>query len=172
MTTTELSKTYANQINASYQSLVGAATDVEKAVIHIANAARDVGLLLISAKEQVGHGRWQKWVSENLCFSETKAKRLMRISRAHPDIISDLGEAKRLLTDGAVASGNLDLPGREHAQTAKLYDFFSAFTRETCGVMDVFNRQIESEPLEDWPEKRRESVKEQLRPIAEVYARL
>jgi hypothetical protein len=170
---TELSKSYANEINAAHDTLVSYTAQCAEQVIKVANVARETGILLLSVKERIGHGGFLKWQSENLRFSHDKASQLMTLARSHRDgPITEFGVAVRLLQKASVASGHLALPGREHAQVAKNYDFFSTLTARAMGFMECTNRQLEAEPLEEWPIERLNAVDEQIRPIFELRERI
>jgi hypothetical protein len=77
-----------DKINAGHQEIVGATKNmIEKACA--------TGKLLLEAKTRIKHGRWQKWMTDNLLFTERTAQRYMLIAenetkwRGKTDTVSD-----------------------------------------------------------------------------------
>ena len=58
----------------------------------------EIGKRLSQAKEQVGHGNWENWVDENLGYSKTTTKNLIRVYKEIPNrqAIADLNFTKAL----------------------------------------------------------------------------
>lgn len=58
----------------------------------------EIGKRLSQAKEKVGHGNWESWISENLNYSNDTARNLMRIYKEipNPEAIRDLNFTKAL----------------------------------------------------------------------------
>ena len=46
-------------------------------------ASMEIGARLCEAKELVGHGEWEKWLCENVDYSQSTANNLMRIYREY-----------------------------------------------------------------------------------------
>lgn len=72
-------------------------------VISTAEAAAEVGRLLLEAKAQVGHGGWAPWVADHCGFSLRTAQGYMRLARA----LSDPGKSAavaHLSLGGALAA--------------------------------------------------------------------
>ena len=59
----------------------------------------EIGKLLIEAKSQVSHGEWGIWLQEKVDFSETTARRFMRLAKEYPNqsAMTDLGFTKALM---------------------------------------------------------------------------
>ena len=62
----------AERINAAHERCLVALND---GLDH----AREVGLLLSEAKEEVPHGQFQAWVTENCTFSHRAARNYLRV---------------------------------------------------------------------------------------------
>jgi len=81
---TKLSKNLVNQINEHHsfaKKLLGSGLE----------HARIAGELLIEAKEDIPHGLWGKWITDNCRFSRRTAQSYMRISRNwNPQHVADL----------------------------------------------------------------------------------
>lgn len=58
----------------------------------------EIGKRLSQAKEQVGHGNWENWVDENLGYSKSTTKNLIRVYKEIPNrqAIADLNFTKAL----------------------------------------------------------------------------
>ena len=58
----------------------------------------EIGKLLIEAKEQVPHGEWGAWLQEKVDFSETTARRFIRLAKEYTNqsAVTDLGFSKAL----------------------------------------------------------------------------
>jgi ParB family chromosome partitioning protein len=88
----------AARINAEHQA-------GEKALREGLEHFRVVGEMLLQAKNRCGHGRWLRWVAENLCFGDRQARKYMRLARKWGKLKSELGsdlslaDALRSLTE-------------------------------------------------------------------------
>ncbi|TGM22021.1 DUF3102 domain-containing protein [Leptospira meyeri] len=91
-----LKKTEVSEINLLHQSI---AQDLSNAV----QSAILIGEKLQSQKKVVGHGNWEKWMKENLEFSESTAKRYIRLSENKDQInrssMTDLNSALKLISE-------------------------------------------------------------------------
>src|SRR3954452_16779988 len=56
--------------------------DVKASAMTVATRAIDAGNALIEAKGLLKHGRWKKWLSENVSMSERTAQRYMQVARS------------------------------------------------------------------------------------------
>jgi hypothetical protein len=77
------------------------------------DSARAVGEALLRAKARCGHGKWLRWVRENLPFSADTAANYMRVAREWDSVRAarNLREAIRLLTEGAQPDPGRTSPG-------------------------------------------------------------
>lgn len=87
-------------------------------------AILEIGKRLIEAKEQLPHGEWLPWLSEQVDISERMAQQFMKLSREwrNPNLISDLGPTKALAL--------LAVPEEEREQFAKDVDAEHVSVRE------------------------------------------
>lgn len=86
-----------------------------------------IGRCLIEAKDQLSHGEWLPWLSEEVGYSERQAQRFMRLAQGYatnPTALSDLGATKALAL--------LALPPEEREQFA-----------EEHSVVDMTSRQLQ-----------------------------
>ncbi len=70
----------------------------------------EMGELLSQQKSIVGHGKWEKWMKDNLSFSQMTANRYMRVYKERLAIKSNI---------------MLDLPPDEQPALTKIYDSIS-----------------------------------------------
>lgn len=82
----------AKQINAEHEAVVASLrTSVERAIA--------LGELLTKARKQVGHGRWERWVTTNTKVGARMARNYMRLAALGPEDrkrVSDLGVRQAL----------------------------------------------------------------------------
>jgi hypothetical protein len=86
----------AARINAAYEA-------GERTSCQGLDNARAVGETLLAAKARCGHGKWLRWVRDNLPFSADTAANYMRVAREWKSVRAarNLREAIRWLTEGA-----------------------------------------------------------------------
>ena len=80
------------------------------------NSAIEIGKRLKEAKKIVGHGNWEKWLEEEVSYSQRTATNLMRIYDQYSDKILDSQIGNRVADLGytqALAMLKLDLEDRE-----------------------------------------------------------
>lgn len=65
---------------------------------HALAHAFHAGRLLIEAKDQLGHGEWLPWLSENVAFSEDTAENYMRLARSSEQLEQANSERVRNLS--------------------------------------------------------------------------
>lgn len=92
----QLKKNEVTEINQLHQSII---QDLSNAV----QSAILIGEKLQIQKKVVGHGNWEKWMKENLEFSDSTAKRYVRlfenkqlVNRSH---MTDLNSALKLISE-------------------------------------------------------------------------
>ena len=86
-----------------------------------------IGRCLIEAKDQLSHGEWLPWLSEEVGYSERQAQRFMRLAQGYatnPTALSDLGATKALAL--------LALPAEEREQFVAEHN-----------VVDMTSRQLQ-----------------------------
>jgi hypothetical protein len=79
----------AREINQAHK-------DVQQHLTDAVSRALDAGRYLIQAQEEVGHGKWMRWVGKNVRFADRTARlymRLVYLLDEMPDIKDQLGEA-------------------------------------------------------------------------------
>jgi hypothetical protein len=130
--------------------------------------ARECGQHLISAKEAVGHGGWLTWLANpnhgwNLT-AET-ARKWMQLAEVP---IEQLEQALSL-RQAYIAAGILPEPHRWEKQSSSLPGpvKWMSLVRKTIAEFEPYRTKIETIPTNE-----RESMKEQLKPLVELYARL
>jgi chromosome segregation ATPase len=84
----------------------------------------EIGKRLIAAKESLPHGEWGKYLDEKVDFSETSAKRFMRVARefSNSPALVDLGSSKLFAL--------LDVPSEEREEFVQVNSVDEMTTRE------------------------------------------
>ena len=90
------------------------------------DAILTIGRCLMEAKEQLPHGEWLPWLSEQVGYSEKTAQNFMRLARefSNPQALADLGATKALAL--------LALPAEEREQFVAEHN-----------VVDMTSRQLQ-----------------------------
>lgn len=85
-----------------------------------------IGRCLIEAKDQLSHGEWLPWLSEQVGYAEKTAQNFMRLARefSNPQALADLGATKALAL--------LALPAEEREQFVAEHN-----------VVDMTSRQLQ-----------------------------
>ncbi|TGK45532.1 DUF3102 domain-containing protein [Leptospira bouyouniensis] len=91
-----IKKNEVSEINLLHQSIV---QDLSNAV----QSAILIGEKLQEQKKLVGHGKWEQWMKENLEFSDSTAKRYIRLSEnkqlVNRSSMTDLNSALKLISE-------------------------------------------------------------------------
>lgn len=85
----------ASKINQEHRACSEA---VNKGLEH----ALSCGRLLTEAKQQVGHGEWQRWIDDNCEFGDRTARTYMQVVKRWPEIKAKRQTSADLSIDGAV----------------------------------------------------------------------
>lgn len=98
----------------------------------------EIGKRLSKAKEQVGHGNWEGWVDENLGYSKTTTKNLIRVYKEIPNrqAIADLNFTKAL----ALTSIKDEDERQEFVENHKVEDMT---TRQLQAEIKEYKRSLE-----------------------------
>ncbi len=171
--TDELSLSLAQSINEAHVRCQLSDHPIRDAILEKCNHVRACGLLLMEAKESIGHGGFENWVREKLKFSNETARLYMRYARANRQPITDLVEGISHLRDALVASGALSLSGHSSQNRSSL-TILDHLTSHAMKLMGLLNGIIEKsgDAVEDWPSEQKEVTRKQLEPIVNVYNRL
>lgn len=137
--------------------------------------AIECGQLLIRQKETLGHGSWLDWLDANVPeISRWTARRYMALAKgaesngAHVPHLADATSVRQAYIATGIIPTNPEkepLPPDPNAPWVRYVRFIDGFRL-------WFNRRMEEDPLETWPENSRRVLKNDLRWIAELYARL
>lgn len=105
---------------------------------------RLAGEMLIEAKEQVGHGGWNRWLSKNFELSPLTAQRYMRMARLHD-------EMRRGVTQSAPTSISQmigDTERRREGRQSKQRQAFRSALRDVARDEFVQERQVRDQEIE------------------------
>lgn len=164
--------TLAKEINDTYAECCQIAQQTQAVWLYMENSRIKIGELLRTAKDQVGHGKFTKWIEDNCSFSMDTAQRCMNIAKdmkgQRIESLADLKEYHKVL----VRLG-LKEPNEGHGPQV-LHDFnaFAVFTKTILDTRKKIAEIFEKEPLDEWEDDAKEQLKDQLQPIVELYETL
>jgi hypothetical protein len=98
-------ETLAENANRMHKQVEGAERQASKSAKEAVRLAVEAGEILLLAKEEVGHGRFTKWIEENFEGAPCRARLYRRLAtaveqgRIDPAEVSSLAEAERLLRE-------------------------------------------------------------------------
>ena len=177
----------AEQIRTVFQEANKLADDARGVASEAVAKAIECGQLLLQQKESLGHGSWLEWLELNLPeISDTTARRYMRIAKMAPTLcdaqvsenqesnqspVADLEHAQTL-KHAYIALGILPQPENKKDQPPDPNKPWVRFTKFLDGFRLWFNKRIDDDPLNTWPEDSRRILKNELRWFAELYERL
>ncbi len=168
----------APQIREAYQEANQLAEQARGYASQAVAKAVECGRLLIQQKESIGHGSWLEWIEFNLPdISEVTVRRYMRVAKAAGEIsdstqvianqasdrspVTDLSDAATL-KQAYIALGILPAPEDKSDQPPDPNKPWVKFTRFLDGFRLWFNKRMDEDPLETWPEDSRRVLKNEL----------
>lgn len=160
----------ASQIREAYQNANRLATDARAVASEAIAKALECGQLLIQQKESLGHGSWLEWLDSNLPeISDRTARKYMSLAKRNHG--SDLTDAASL-RQAYLATGIIPSPEEKNPTPPDPNKPWVRFTRFLDGFRLWFNKRVDDDPLDSWPEDSRRVLKNELRWFAELYERL
>lgn len=167
--TEQLELNLAPQIRETYHESVRLADDARERASLAVSKAMECGQLLLQQKQSIGHGSWLGWIDTNLPeITDRTARRYMALAkRTH---VSDLNDSATV-RQAYLATGILPMPV-EKSNKPDPNKGWVKYVRFIDGFRLWFNKRMEDDPLETWPENARRILKNDLRWIAELYQRL
>jgi hypothetical protein len=173
MNQAELSTTLAASINTAHAECMACDDDIRTVVLKKINKARECGIFLMEAKAQCGHGKWLKWVADNLRFGEGMALAYMRFATANPQPVEDLDDGIRCLKDAMIASGALSAPSGHGQQQRSAHTWLDRIALAAGAVARLVNEHREkSGDVATWTAEERAAAKAQLDPLVKVWEAL
>jgi len=125
--------------------------------------------LLLQQKESLGHGSWLDWLEANLPeISDRTARKYMALAkRNHGSVLNDATS----LRQAYLTTGILPMPVEKSTKPDPNKGWVK-YVRFIDGFRLWFNKRMEDDPLDTWPENARRVLKNDLRWIADLYQRL
>lgn len=131
----------------------------------------EIGKRLKKAKEQVGHGNWENWLSNNLKYSNSMAKKLIKVYTEYPkgQLIADLNFSQMLALTTVEEEvrteiiENEQLEDKTVKETKEIIDKYKKAKEELEEQKDINNslaRELESEREKETEVIEREVIKE------------
>jgi hypothetical protein len=168
--TEQLQINLAPQIRQAFEDANRLATDARGVAAEAISKALECGRLLVQQKESLGHGSWLEWLDANLPeISDRTARKYMALAKRNHG--SDLTDAASL-RQAYLATGIIPAPEEKPAGPPDPNKPWVRFTRFLDGFRLWFNKRIENDPLDTWPEDSRRVLKNELRWFADLYERL
>lgn len=166
----EIQINLTEQIREAFQDANRLATNARGVASEAVAKAIHCGQLLLQQKESLGHGSWLQWLDANVPeISEWTARRYMALAkRAH---VSDLNDTATV-RQAYLATGILPSPAATEAGPPDPNKPWVRYVRFLDGFRLWFNRRVDTDPLDTWPENARRVLKNELRWFAELYERL
>lgn len=182
----EIQINLAGQIRETYREANQLAEEAKGYASQAVAKAIECGMLLIQQKQALGHGSWMEWTTKNLPeIHHNTLGRYMRVAKAaggtlqlsEKSEISNSSPVMNLedaptLKQAYVALGILPSPKDKIAEAPDPNKPWVRFTRYLDGFRLWFNRRMDEDPLNTWPEDSRRILKNELRWFAQLYERL
>ena len=166
----ELQINLTEQIREAFRDANRLATDARAVASEAVAKAIQCGQLLLQQKESLGHGSWLEWLDANLPeITDRTARRYMALAkRTH---VSDLNDTATV-RQAYLATGIIPEPEEKTPTPPDPNKPWVRFTRFLDGFRLWFNKRVEDDPLDSWPEDSRRVLKNELRWFADLYERL
>ncbi len=160
----------ALQIREAYQSANQIAGDARAVAAEAISKALECGQLLIQQKEAIGHGSWLQWLDENVPeISDRTARKYMALAKRNHG--SDLNDSASL-RQAYLATGIIPAPEEKSPTPPDPNKPWVRFTRFLDGFRLWYNKRMDEDPVDSWPEDSRRVLKNELRWFADLYERL
>lgn len=184
-----LLKDFISKINAEQAGFLLAAKTAGNSLLAGANHRREIGVLLATLKEAtdsegaklVPHGKWESMFAGDRTgkcnsgvafeFSSETARRYIAFAARHPEPITSLSEIVRDGGQMLIDAGELDAPSRE-PNSQQTHADQDRWLTAILNAKEQIAALTEKAPVTEWPTSRRQQMKENLRPLAELYATL
>jgi hypothetical protein len=109
----------ASRINTEFAAIQKAEQDTNKSAVH---RAMGLGRTLTQAKEKVGHGKWEKWLTDNCRnISDRTAQRYMKLADS-PEVRAALGKNDTVSVLSLRAALALANPSTKQSKPSEAYD--------------------------------------------------
>ena len=178
----EIQINLAVQIRDAYREANQLADQAKGFASQAVAKAIECGQLLLQQKASLGHGSWLDWIKLNLPeISHDKAQRYMRLAKAAsqlPENHDGNNAHVRYLEDAAsvrqayIAVGILPMPPKPGDEPPDPNKPWVEFLRWLDGFRLWFQKRMDADPIETWPENSRRVLKNELKWFAELYQRL
>lgn len=185
----QIEESIVSKINECHQEFLAIGQRNVEGIVEQINKAREIGIYLQGFKEELKKTRdengnrilWEKQFSSTRGKSETNftfgfdyrtGHNYIRVAKILPEPITSLPEGVRVLSDVFRMSNALPEPEGRGAETAHEPEFFSKTVKHLSGFLATVSKWREGEPLEKWSAKRREDLRDQIRPVVEFYEAL
>lgn len=166
----ELQINLAEQIRKAFRDANRIAADARTVASEAVAKAIQCGQLLLEQKAALGHGSWLEWLDANVPeIGDRTARKYMALAKRNYD--SDLTDSASL-RQAYLATGIIPAPEEKAPSPPDPNKPWVRFTRYLDGFRLWFNRRVEDDPLESWPEDSRRVLKNELRWFADLYEHL
>lgn len=177
----QLELNFASQIRNVHQEAIQLADVAKDYAAQAVTKAVECGGLLLEQKAALGNASWTDWLTRHLPdVPHDTLARYMRAAKLSaltlqnaesgqptPEALPDANNKQALIALGIIPSPENKRPGLLDPNRG-----WVRYVRFIDGFRKWFNKRIEDEPLETWPEQPRRLLKNELRWIADLYQRL
>lgn len=176
----ETSKSLVAQANAAHEEFLSIGTVAVESVMQWVNKAREVGIYLRSLRSD--EPKWEQLTllskvpnetnEPRLVFGPSHAKAFIRVADRLKDAPASTPiEAIAAMKEASMLQGVLDFPEGHGRQKLHTTDPTSFIIRHVMEVQAAFNKDLR-EVITDWPTDKKQYVRDQLRPIVDIYEAL
>ena len=170
-----------DQTNAAFTDFRASGNVAMEGVIEWVNKGRAFGLHLHGVKD-----RFRQWEQltlpaiggttggddgPRLIFSEAQGKMAMRLADKLPEPAQTPLEAIGAMKECAVLQEVLPLPDGHGPQQRHTHDATSTIITRAMEIQAAFNRDVRDQ-IRTWDENRRQNLRDNLRPLVEIYEML
>jgi Protein of unknown function (DUF3102) len=168
--TDQLRINLAPQIRAAFLDCEKLASQTREFAAQAVAKALECGQLLIRQKESLGYGSWLEWLDANVPeICERTARHYMALAkRQHVADLSNAASVRQAyLAAGIIPRQESEAPAQPDPDKP-----WVRYVRFVDGFRLWFNKRMEEDALDTWPENARRVLKNDIRWIAELYQRL
>lgn len=169
-----------DHIHTCYSQFIELGQRNSEGLVAQINKAREIGVLLIAEKAKCKRGEWQPKFSTAKGKSNTNVtfrfdyitgRRFIKVAEAFHEPISSLPEGVRVLTDVYRGAGILPDPEEQEGRRPRL-EFLDRASKQIGVALEAIGKWRAKTPVEQWTDRQREAMREQLQPLVELYGEL
>jgi hypothetical protein len=164
----ELTTSFSNRIASLYKNLTSDRRSIQLELVAYANTNREIGLLLKSwcGKEQITFAFYESNKTA-MPFTFEDAKKFISIATAMPDKAKCIEDVRRVIQTEFIS-----ITERATQQHATALSPLVEFVHLIQSAKVRLKRWVDDEPVEDWTDDRKDTLRAELRWAVELNERL